>query len=687
MPPASPTDPASWKDWLPSAERLSAIVGIVGSVAILGAIATGEVGLGLATMLGAGLGLTLLVNVQSLAYTRERLHLREQEVGQLRRWLEALPIALVRVDHEGRIATWTDAAETSYGLAEYLRGQPISKILGRQCLPPTHGQSSTRQHRVQTPDQSVRDLDVRWSAIEEGWLVSIRDVTAEQQLVNASQQDQEAAHQLSRNQSGFARALGRELRDPLHAMLGLAELLHDSDLTEDQRELVDTTRTAGRRLQDRLGDLLSIERFERADVSLETTDFHLRATVEDAVDLALAAHPETRVRVVVAIAPDLPELVQGDADQLRSIFRHVLDNAVRYASPGDIFVTVDGKASGSEEVSLSVTIRDEGPGINAHAQARVFEPFYGRGAGGSLAHLTGVGLGLTLARHLVVLFGGQIGLRSAVDEGTTVWFTLTLAAAPHAPRPRRVLEGLHVALLDGDDPRLEAMSVPLTHEGIQLYRTSSARDTGQLDAVITTSSHLARHPQILRWNTPMIVLHESWELPPAADIVLPFPVRLAELHDALIRATERDEAEDAVTTPIEPPETPPLVLVVEDDLVSASIAVKMLEYLGARGDVARSGLEALEKVVQTRYDLVLMDCVLPDIDGMEATERIRAMSGPVKRTPIVALTAESSPSHRQACLHAGMNDFMAKPVQRDALFATLQRWALAMNTHRPGMPT
>jgi two-component system, sensor histidine kinase and response regulator len=505
------------------------------------------------------------------------------------------------------------------------------------------------------------------------------------------------AEAATRAKGEFLANMSHEIRTPLNGIIGMAALLGDTGLTREQREYADTIRSSGDVLLGLLGDILDWSKIEAGSTDLEAAPFDCVALVEDAV--ALMAEPAHRkgIEIVCDVAPDVPTRVVGDGGRLRQVLLNLIGNAVKFTAAGEVRVDATCEKDPGAASRLRFAVHDTGIGIAPETRARLFQPFTQADAS-TTRRYGGTGLGLALCKHLIELMGGDIGCRSTVGRGSTFWFTLPFraadaagAAAPAPPLP-------HARVLVVDDSAaqrghlatelaalgLHADTVANAAEAVARVRDASAEPYSLvlLDATLpdlkpplaAAAIRAAAGPA-----QPAIVVLGVWtgQQPTVTDApVLRKPVRRDALRAAVAEALG-GSATPAVAS-VEPPAAPaaaPLgrVLLVEDNPVNQLVARRMLERLGYHVDGAADGRAALEALARADYDIVLMDCHLPEMDGLAATRELRRREAG-RHTPVIAMTAGVTAEDRDRCLAAGMDDFLAKPLAQADLATAVARW-------------
>ena len=493
------------------------------------------------------------------------------------------------------------------------------------------------------------------------------------------------AEQASRGKSQFLANMSHEVRTPMNGVPGMTELLCSTGLDTKQSEYADHLRDSAEAMLAVVDDILDISKIEAGRLEIESIPFDLADTLEAAIDLHAHRAEAKRIELLSEIDPRLDRQVTGDPSRTRQILLNLLSNAVKFTSNGRVTVVIRLQQATSKGVVARFEVRDTGLGVPEHLQDRLFQPF-SQVDDSTTRRFGGSGLGLSICKQLVELMKGRIGATSQPGQGSVFWFELPLE---WAPGPSRIgasgcLSGLRVAMANLGEAASSVVAGYLSAWGAQVT-TGFPADGCAVDCVVAEASGAAAIEAILASDAirPTLAIASSVERraihSAAGDriTVLLKPLRPSQLL-ARLSALHSQQARAPMTGLHPPSGASPIsgarILLAEDNLVNQRVTVALLEKNGVRVDLAVNGLVALALATRNRYDAILMDCQMPELDGVEASRRIRVEERGCRHVPIIALTANALSEDRRTCLDAGMDDFLTKPVQSKRLLEVLARW-------------
>lgn len=503
---------------------------------------------------------------------------------------------------------------------------------------------------------------------------------------------------VNRVKSDFLARMSHEIRSPMNGVIGTLELLQRTPQSTHQAKLTATARISAHSLLRILNDILDLAKVEAGKLTLERAPFDLAALIEETAQLLAPQAEAKRLELVISVAPDLDRPVVGDALRVQQMLTNLIGNAVKFTDQGEVVVTTVIDAASGPDVEVTITVHDTGIGMTPGALARVFEPF-AQADESTTRRFGGTGLGLAICRELAALMGASITGESAVGQGSVFTLRLRLPwADPVARAEAQRFDGLR-ALVASRRPALSAaladaagawgLAIDVLAPDADLARhlaDAGQADVGVIDAdsfaaelgSIATAGAAGGLPPFVFVCSADAELRARIEAIGAAAAIVGKPVRRAELHAAITRAIAREPARPAAA-PVRAanPRIQVHVLVAEDNMVNRTVTEGFLREIGCSVTCVPDGRTAVTRASSGAFDLILMDLQMPDMDGITATVTIRKAESAAgaRRTPIIAVTANASAAHRAACLTAGMDDFLGKPLYLDDLRDVLRRWA------------
>jgi len=650
------------------------------------------------------------------------LELSTQELARQHAYLDALiastPVAIAVLDDQRVVRSVNPAFEVLFGYAAAeVVGAAIDRLIVPEALRSESSDLETRVRRgevVRVELERMRKdgqrIQVRLSAAAvkaaaDGALVALYEDISDRKAAEAAMREaRDLAERVARARSAFLANMSHEIRTPMNAVLGFVELVLDTELAPEQRRALELVRTSSEALLTILNDILDYSKIEAEHLELESIPFDLPKVVHATATLLAVRAREKHLELTVDVPPDVPQMVRGDPTRVRQVLMNLIGNAIKFTEEGQVDVSASVTQRGGDSAAVQFRVHDTGIGIPEEQLGTIFQEFTQADASMTRRY-GGTGLGLAISRRLVALMGGELAVTSEVGSGSEFSFTLRLPleAAQAAARATVSLGGRRLLVVDDNETNRRIVRDMLGAEGMAVHEAPRA-DAG-LEALRRAAR--ARTPYDLAILDAQMPDQDGFELATAirADGALT-ETRLLILTSAgqrgdgercrqlgiqayLTKPIARADLVEAVGTVLAGTASAPggadlvtrhsiaesrhalRILLAEDNPVNQQVATAMLLKRGHQVDVVGNGREAVDAVAKESYDLVLMDIQMPEMDGFEATEKIRAL--PQGRTlPIIALTAHALSGERERCLARGMSGYLAKPFKAHDLFTAVE---------------
>ncbi|MGI8425832.1 MAG: response regulator [Actinomycetota bacterium] len=663
----------------------------------------------------------LFIRAEELATTAREV---QASADQLRFLTEAAPIGIFQTDAENKYIytnprwseiTGVQANEAAGRVWDFIIGpEQQSDLIAALAGGPQDKAEVCQRFLMNSPGSPSKVVLVTSKSIPNrdgeiaGWVGTLADVTAEAGVEVAMSDARDAANEASRLKSEFLANMSHEIRTPMNGVIGMTDLLLETNLDTRQRDYAQTVRNSGEALLSTINGILDFSKIEAGRLEIEDIEFSPATVVGDVVDLLAGSAQAKGLELVAVFEESLPVTVGGDPGRVRQVLTNLIGNAIKFTQAGEIVVRAEARAEGTKSV-VRFEVSDTGDGIPPDKLDTVFQPFTQADSSTSRKY-GGTGLGLAISAQLIGLMGGSCGASSRLGLGSKFWFTIGVTAdagqAGRSPEsPDSGLAGVTALIVDDNATQRGVLAEYLSGWGMTVETAESgqvalaamrrAAVQGNPFAVVLIDRSMPGmdglelmdairdDPALTSYLVLMTNLGQDRDLGAAAEtgvcaiVFKPIhPDRLqAGLRMALgLQGPEVDAHQPTALSSSLPGQAQGgWLLLAEDNLINQKVAVAILSGAGYRVDTALNGLLAVQAAAANDYDAILMDCQMPELNGYEATAAIRAQEGPGRHTSIIALTAGARPEDRDRCLAEGMDSYLAKPVKKDALLALVAR--------------
>jgi len=655
----------------------------------------------------------------AIAHQHAELALRQSEKN-FRHIIQNNRNPMLIIDQQGVIRFVNPAAEEFY---QMIASQLIGTSLTLPYYSPGKFEIEIKQRDGKTRIIELQLSETFWEN-EEVFVVCLHDMTDRKKAEANLLQAKELAERASRSKSEFLATMSHEIRTPMNGVIGMTDLLAMTTLSAQQQHYVEMIRYSSEGLLTVINDILDFSKIEAGSLVLESIDFNLRTLIEEMIHLFTAIAHRKELKLKYVFQSPMPMMLRGDPSRLRQILNNIIGNAVKFTHQGKIEIRISLLENLPNQVKLNFEIEDTGIGIDKSVGDRLFKPF-SQADSSITRRYEGTGLGLVITRYLIHMMKGEIGLISRPQQGTSIWFNLPLQKAKiipttHTPAAQADLRNLRILIINNNHTEQDILATEMSawdihtqiavkgEQGLTLLSAAVAENNHyhlviideELPDINLLSLIKIIHADPACTHLPIIALMSKkqsndedlpQELSPDFVTYLYKPIyQYALLHCLLNILGQIQQLTSSTIPTIKPIRLNKLpttwqILLVEDNIINQELGKDMLQQLGCKVTIANNGIEALEKLEQQAYDLIFMDCHMPEMDGFTATQniRIREQKQKIKSVPIIALTANVMLGIKEQCLAVGMNDYLGKPYFAKDLEDILHHWLNATSTLNP----